>query len=392
VLIGLLLFGSPSLGQSIDPPAGTEREVALEALAALRDRLKVMWADMIRFHTADPDDLATQAAMRERWREMSNDSRKLRDEAVRAATTALRADPKGNVDLIQFLLKSIEDDFDRDAYDGLAERAELLIEQPGVGGIKRLHEIAGLSYYATHQYERVRSHLEQSAAEDGKLGPRSMAALALLDDELEVWAEEQALRASERQADDLPRVLLRTTRGDVVLELFENQAPQTVGNFISLVEQGFYRDMPFYMVISGVMAITGDPTGEGGGDPGYRIRDEHKRTDARHSFRGSIGMAKLVETSSGQQPQNPSAQRVIPESAGSQIFFAYQPLRGIDNDHTIFGQVIEGWDAIEALTRVNPTKKDGDRSVMPDRVIEAKVLRKRDHPYVPDIASGKRSN
>jgi peptidylprolyl isomerase len=371
--------GAQESASAISP----QRAAYQEAERALRDHLKQMWSDMILFHTADPDDLQRQVEMRGKWRDSSFASRTLRRKVVEAAAEAFRASPQDNMDLIPVLLQSIEQDYEADAYDGLGERVELLIDQPGVNVVK-LHEIAGISFYVMAQYDRAKPHLTKVAEAD-KLDQRGRAALGTLTEQAERWEEEQAIRAAEAMADNLPRVQLKTTRGDVVLELFEDQAPQTVGNFISLVEQGFYTDIPFYMVISGVMAITGDPTGEGSGNAGYRIRDENLREDARHSFRGSIGMAKLVE-SMGDSEQAP--QRVVPESAGSQFFLTYQPLPGIDDHHTIFGRVIEGWEAIESLTRINPRKKDGDRNVTPDRLLEATVIRKRDHAYVPEIAGG----
>jgi cyclophilin family peptidyl-prolyl cis-trans isomerase len=85
------------------------------------------------------------------------------------------------------------------------------------------------------------------------------------------WAEEQKIRQAEAKADNLPRVLLRTNKGDIELELFEDQAPNTVAHFISLVEKGFYTGLSFHRVLPGFMAQTGCPKGDGTGGPGYRI-------------------------------------------------------------------------------------------------------------------------
>ncbi len=68
------------------------------------------------------------------------------------------------------------------------------------------------------------------------------------------WKQEQELRQKEAAADDLPRVKLTTTKGDIVIELFENEAPETVGNFLSLVKKGFYDGLTFHRVIAGFMA------------------------------------------------------------------------------------------------------------------------------------------
>ena len=105
------------------------------------------------------------------------------------------------------------------------------------------------------------------------------------------WAKESAIRAAEAKADDLPRVRLTTTQGDIVLELFENEAPQSVANFLTLVKKGFYDGLTFHRVIPKFMAQGGDPRGTGTGGPGYSIHDECYQPNARMHFRGSLSMA-----------------------------------------------------------------------------------------------------
>ncbi|MBL9123637.1 MAG: peptidylprolyl isomerase, partial [Planctomycetaceae bacterium] len=82
-----------------------------------------------------------------------------------------------------------------------------------------------------------------------------------------MWKKEQELRAKEGEADDLPRVVLKTNRGDITLELFENEAPNTVANFVALVDKKFYDGLPFHRVLRGFMAQGGDPKGNGSGGP-----------------------------------------------------------------------------------------------------------------------------
>ena len=84
--------------------------------------------------------------------------------------------------------------------------------------------------------------------------------LANIDGLRQGWQAELAVRAAEAQADDLPRVLLNTSEGDITLELFENEAPNTVANFISLVESKFYNGTPFHRVLPAFMAQGGDLT------------------------------------------------------------------------------------------------------------------------------------
>jgi hypothetical protein len=96
----------------------------------------------------------------------------------------------------------------------------------------------------------------------------SVSAMAL-DEYRELWEKESEIRAAEAAADDLPRVKLTTTKGEIVLELFENEAPQTVANFVTLVKQGFYDGSPFHRVLPKFMAQGGAKGEEGQGGPGY---------------------------------------------------------------------------------------------------------------------------
>ena len=75
------------------------------------------------------------------------------------------------------------------------------------------------------------------------------------------WAKEKKIREAEAKADDLPRVLMKTSAGDMEIELFENEAPNTVLNFITLVDKGFYNGLKFHRVLPGFMAQGGDPEG-----------------------------------------------------------------------------------------------------------------------------------
>ena len=173
---------------------------------------------------------------------------------------------------------------------------------------------------------------------------------------------EMAARATEEKADDLPQVKIETTKGTIVVELFENQAPNTVANFISLVESHFYDGTPFHRVIPQFMAQGGDPTGTGTSGPGYTIDCECELPDARKHFLGSLSMAHAGK-----------------DTGGSQFFLTFRPTEHLDGRHTVFGRVIKGFDVLPKITRTEgpqarPTK---------DKIISAEIIRKRDHAYEP---------
>lgn len=177
---------------------------------------------------------------------------------------------------------------------------------------------------------------------------------------------EMAKRKADAEADDRPRVKITTSKGPIVVELFEEEAPNAVANFISLVEKGFYDGTPFHRVIGGFMAQGGDPTGTGTGGPGHVIDCECELPNARKHFLGSLSMAHAGKN-----------------TGGSQFFLTFRPTEHLDGRHTVFGRVIEGFDVLPKLTRTQDGQGQQYEGVKRDEIVKAEVLRKRDHAYVP---------
>ncbi|MDQ2692864.1 MAG: peptidylprolyl isomerase [Chloroflexota bacterium] len=124
--------------------------------------------------------------------------------------------------------------------------------------------------------------------------------------------------------------------GEFVAELFADQAPVTVNNFVFLARQGYYDGTTFHRVLDGFMAQGGDPTGTGMGGPGYQFEDEFS-DDLTFDRPGLLAMAN-----SG------------PNTNGSQFFITYAPTPHLNGRHTIFGEVIEGMDVVNSITRRDP--------------------------------------
>jgi cyclophilin family peptidyl-prolyl cis-trans isomerase len=178
----------------------------------------------------------------------------------------------------------------------------------------------------------------------------------------DLWAKESALRAAEAAADDLPRVRLTTTKGMITIELFENEAPQSVANFLTLVKQGFYTDSPFHRVLPKFMAQGGAKTDEGEGGPDYTIRCECYRPDYRHHFRGTLSMAHAGR-----------------DTGSSQFFLTTVPTTHLDGMHTAFGRVIDGIEVLADLQRRSTQHQSNPAPA--DRILRAEVLRDRGHEY-----------
>ena len=123
--------------------------------------------------------------------------------------------------------------------------------------------------------------------------------------------------------------------GEFKIELFDDDAPLTVENFVKLARSGYYDDTTFHRVLEGFMAQGGDPTGTGTGGPGYRFKDEIN--ERKHDSPGVLSMANAG-----------------PNTNGSQFFITFVPTPHLDTAHTVFGKVIEGLDVVLNIKRREP--------------------------------------
>jgi cyclophilin family peptidyl-prolyl cis-trans isomerase len=127
------------------------------------------------------------------------------------------------------------------------------------------------------------------------------------------------------------RATIRTPRGEIVLDLFGADAPITVNNFLTLARSGYYRGTRFHRVVPNFVVQDGDPRDDGNGGPGYAIRDE---MNPRRYDRGALGMAL-----SG------------PDTGGSQYFITHSPQPHLDGHYTVFGRVVRGFAALDAIVQ-----------------------------------------
>lgn len=134
------------------------------------------------------------------------------------------------------------------------------------------------------------------------------------------------------------RAVIEMATGKIVVELYENDAPGTVANFIKLIKSGFYNGLTFHRVEPGFVVQGGDPNGNGTGGPGYTIKDE---VNARKHVTGAVAMAKTM----------------APNSAGSQFYITLAPQPMLDGRYTVFGQVVEGMDIVTKIKRGDIMKK-----------------------------------
>jgi cyclophilin family peptidyl-prolyl cis-trans isomerase len=326
-------------------------QTRIEAIIGDLRKLKVKYAV-----TQGPE----KEALEKQYDELVSEGNKLFPQVRDAGQKAYEAAPNTDPQLTRFLVKMAMDDAMNDHYQAALGLADLLIKNEV--DEKQIYIAGGIAAFGLNEFKKAADYFK--IAKDAGLSPPSE--INYVDDAVpyqEFWAAEQKIREAEAKADDLPRVKLQTSQGDIVIELFENEAPDTVGNFISLVEKGHYDGTKFHRVLRGFMAQGGDPKGDGTGGPGYQIYCEIDPKNYRKHFAGSLSMAHAGK-----------------DTGGSQFFLTFRATPHLNGMHTCFGRVISGMEVLEKLHRGDPMNPgNGDF----DKIIKATVERKRDHAYVP---------
>ena len=155
------------------------------------------------------------------------------------------------------------------------------------------------------------------------------------------------------------RVTIETSKGTIVFETYDADAPNTVKNFLTLTDKGFYNGLIFHRVIEGFMIQGGDPTGTGMGGPGYKFADELNSSTPSYKagyVRGMVAMANAGPNTNGSQ------------------FFIMQADQALPHNYTIFGKVVSGMNVVDAIAKTQTDQND--RPVTPitmTKVTEAAV-------------------
>jgi cyclophilin family peptidyl-prolyl cis-trans isomerase len=343
---------------------------AAKAFAAKLEEWKVILKELRKLRTQYQSAAeGERAALQKQWDAQIAKGNALVPVLTDLAEKAYEAAPNEDLELLKFLGKTLSDEANRDDYEKAYALAELLDKNEGFDKKYSLppdaYAAAAAAAFAENDFEKAKDWLTIARDSKATIPDEWNGMFSQLENYEELWAKEKEIREKETADNDLPRVKLTTTKGTMVIELFENEAPETVGNFVSLVEKKFYDGLTFHRVLNHFMAQGGCPKGDGTGDPGYKIycevgTPEHK-DDYRRHFRGSLSMAHAGK-----------------DTGGSQFFITFEPTPHLNGKHTVFGRVIEGLDVLAKLQRnPNPTGPQADK------IIKAEVLRKRDHNYVP---------
>lgn len=147
-----------------------------------------------------------------------------------------------------------------------------------------------------------------------------------------------------------PVVTIEMENGDVIkAELYPETAPNTVNNFISLINKGYYNGLIFHRVIPGFMIQGGDPKGTGTGGPGYSIKGEFDSNGVKNPVKHTRGVLSMART-------------MAPNSAGSQFFIMHEDAPHLDGQYAAFGKVIEGIEAVDNICAVRTDYNDKPRT------------------------------
>lgn len=340
-------------------PQTPERKVFDQKLTTYKDKLKALRALKEEYQTAEP---ARKDEILDTFNPMIKETESLHRELIPLAISAYQTASNADQELGAFLSGMLQwTTVVREDYETAYSVAKVLLANDLPQGAEILYAWAAFAAFNTMNLDDAETWFKiadqkqvvEKADPEDKMGIRRMLEMGLPMYK-ELWAKEQAARAEDAKK-ELPRVRLKTNKGDIVLELFQDEAPNAVGNFLTLVDQKFYTDVPFHRVLPYFMAQGGDPTGTGRGGPGYTIPCECRQDNARMHFRGSISMAHAG-----------------PDTGGSQFFLTFVPTFFLNQRHTVFGRVVEGMEILSDIQRINP---EDEVQPAPDKIIEATIER-----------------
>lgn len=153
-----------------------------------------------------------------------------------------------------------------------------------------------------------------------------------------------------------PVAQIQMQNGDTIrIELYPQEAPETVKNFISLAGKGFYNGLTFHRIVPGFVVQGGDPKGNGTGGPGYTIKGEFMQNGVRNTIMHTRGVVSMARNSS-------------PDSAGSQFFIVLADAPHLNGEYAAFGKVVDGMAAVDKLAAV---KTDSADSPLEKQVIKS---------------------
>lgn len=346
---------------SVSNPAAARYQKAQEAYKKAVQNVRELQKQYVKLETDEEE----REEIGEKLQKYADFLTKLHPKLMDLAEDAWNEQPTRDPEMLRVIVEVLEVRLTMEEYERASKILEGLFAQKVQDILPDLYDAAGETAFMLNDFEKAGKYFTEAEAKN-VLTERCKAFQKDLVYYRTAWAKETVLRDRDKTAGDLPRVELETTKGTIVLELYENEAPNTVANFVYLVEKGFYDGLYFELVIPGMFAESGRSMESADGGPGYMIRDEFDEKSMRTHYRGTISMANGG-----------------PNTAGSRFFLSFTPMREMDGKFVVFGRVVKGIDVLSQLQRIDPANPDP--MAEPDQITNARVIRKRDHKYRPKV-------
>lgn len=372
----LLLLGTGSLSadeqsDAFAPdliPVSPVTQPFQDSVEALRQLLGDMLELEVLYHNSETS--SDEAELKKRWYEKREEVYAAHQTMLQACLTEYLEAPRQRQPLGDYLYGQFKASVQRSDGQGWLPIAQALLDQKFPAS--DLGSLYVQCCIMNNRFDLARGPYAKMIG-DGQ----AKEEVVKLDQELEAmqqaWQRELEIQKLDAAGVPLPKARVHTTKGSFVIELFENQAPQAVANFISLAEKGFYKSHDFFMVLENQLAQTGCPKSDGTGGPGYFIPAEDKAFEPRGLYSGYVGLALLKD---------------LPDSGGSQFYINFMPQMMLGSGQVssrVFGRVISGMHNVAKLNRIDPkAKKDESQPPpIPDEILSIEILDKRDHAYEP---------
>lgn len=311
------------------------------------------------------ETIEKSAELREKYQQLRKTGDEKIDELKRAAAKAFREKPRRGTVYFDFLRNSLRMDLEiREDMVSALIMAEALdtkpISEPDIA------QMVGVTMYYHQKFDRAEKLLKYSQSRNSdrdfsnelKLIPRLKAS----------WERELKLRDKDLKA-KLPRAIVETTKGTIVFELFEDEAPNTVRNFVSLAEQEYYNGLEFFDALPFKRTITGSQSNNLD-VTGRRIANEGLDPDKRRdNFRGTLSAIALKD---------------LGLVDGGLILISFAPnTQGKPGSYCNFGRVLTGFDVLDKLNRHEDIKGEEIEDFKADKIVKITIENKREHDYKP---------
>ena len=313
------------------------------------------------------ENFDSSAELRKKYDETKEKGNRKIRELKMAACKAFRDKPRVGAEYHAFLINSLAFDLEQTEDQGIAfEMAKALATLP----VSRadVARRVGMSMFINSEFDQAKKFLQQAVNANESGMEEFKLQLRLIPRFKPLWEKELEYRKADSQK-KMPRAVFETTKGRFVVELFEDNAPNTVKNFVTLARKGFYNDLDFFYVLPFQFCGTGSPNSTFTGSPGYVLENEGLNPETRRgNFRGTLCA--------------PSRDEGLANIAGSIFMITFMPYSEANTDkYCNFGRVIEGMEVVDALNRSQSAAGEPVEDFKADKILKVTVENLRDHDY-----------